>query len=584
MSNNVNNRITVNAYQKDNKLKYFIEDTGFKLSDSILSVFIAENQKPSNEEVQTYPFEVVIHSAKDLLRGQASTSDAVYSFGQESFLTKGTPQVHKNPIIHISLTDAFVESMYIIERSVSLPTNVPRAYQIMNSSIWNFLVPLSDEVIIRGLKRKCKYIFEHAVKNICKNYDRGLYRLAVAKEYADFNARLILESYLSGSHASGVSPINFHSEDVIESIIYKDINAHDIKIHDIMNQKWRFLLVDDKASQPMDTDEETNLAGVGNLPWNCKCTIIFNNLKTLFGDRIIFHKYNTPQITVPENTAILIDYVENLDDAKDALKKNKYDIILLDYLLNEESGGIRYGYDILNDIYSDVDNKRSSETILQTYKNGPDKHFFFMFISAYADAVYRRLLSDGINLSENYWYISTGACPTNTPQLFRYNLLKMMNKRIDDSGIINLSIDSIYDLVYNIFDNKDKNENVRKRAHANYHDVLSLQYYFRNILLDVEFPKDNSSVFYTNESVLMTNFCYNNINLGGMLEHLEQLIHLIAFGTVRQWPELWEEYLYFKAQLNAERKVGETTKNAEDFNSLYELIEDYILKLKTASL
>ena len=75
----------------------------------------------------------------------------------------------------------------------------------------------------------------------------------------------------------------------------------------------------------------------------------------------------------------------------------------------------------------------------------------------------------------------------------------------------------------------------------------------------------------------MTDFIQKKINLGGMLEHLTQLVHLTAFGTVRQWPEMWEEYIYFKAQFEKQLDVDE---DSVDCKYLFSNIESYILGLK----
>ena len=44
-------------------------------------------------------------------------------------------------------------------------------------------------------------------------------------------------------------------------------------------------------------------------------------------------------------------------------------------------------------------------------------------------------------------------------------------------------------------------------------------------------------------------FIKKHMNYEGVLEHLTQLVYLTAFGTVRQWPEMWEEYQYIKSVL-----------------------------------
>ena len=199
-----------------------------------------------------------------------------------------------------------------------------------------------------------------------------------------------------------------------------------------------------------------------------------------------------------------------------------------------------------------------------------------MFISAYTTAVYERLRAETLNLSEDYWHISLGACPTNTPQLFLYNLLKLMEKRLNDSGVPNLSAKGIGELMKKIYENGEGGNAVRRKANKRYEEVLSLHYHYRKVMKDVAIPLSDS-VFDTNGSVLMTEFAQKNQNLGGLLEHMANLVHITAFGTIRQWPEMWEEYLYFKALYKQMLDDMDT-----DASKLFSAIEEYILNLKQA--
>ena len=73
----------------------------------------------------------------------------------------------------------------------------------------------------------------------------------------------------------------------------------------------------------------------------------------------------------------------------------------------------------------------------------------------------------------------------------------------------------------------------------------------------------------------MTKYFINNLKeYGGLLEHLTHLVHLTAFGTARQWPEMWEEYLFFKNQFDS---VCEDTDARKE---LYSAMEKYIIDLK----
>ena len=65
------------------------------------------------------------------------------------------------------------------------------------------------------------------------------------------------------------------------------------------------------------------------------------------------------------------------------------------------------------------------------------------------------------------------------------------------------------------------------------------------------------------------------VHLGTMLEHLLQLVHLTAFGTVRQWPEIWEEYQFFT------RTVNDSHKYKNLMGNITESIEEHIIDLKS---
>ena len=574
---------------------------------------------------------------------------------------------------------------------------VKRYKKIVDSSIWNYYVPVFATDSLGNCATEIHYErFYHVLQEVSRNTAKGLYNLSVADEYADLNARLLEQSYLKGSHKA-ISPFIFHSENELQTLIREEFEErvgleNESIVSQIKNHKWRILLVDDKAEDGMSITDTKKVPSANNrydsygLPLNSKLSIIISLLDKLFVDSNHTISYGE-SVSNSKNVLFSIEYAKNVSKAQDKIRNKKYDLILLDYLLEQDE----YGYELLEEIYKEVELIKMLNSILgvllkesfspyvceiisklivhsdrsikllckepysiivksiftesqfkalsdlyslyilpqingssinrtqneweilcekilsdkllgdfikkgeiikaierlieklsnDRYKIGPRKRLFFMFISAYSYAVHDRLLAEGLNPSEKYWFISTGACPTNTPQLFLYNLLKLMDKRLEDSGVSKLSSDALYRLVNKIYlpkENDPKRESVRKRANAFYQDVLSLQYHYRSILKDVEIPfKDGASVFDTKGSVLMTHFIQKKINLGGLLEHLTQLVHLTAFGTIRQWAEMWEEYIYFKAQF--ENQLDEVTRN--DFNILCQNIENYILELKS---
>ena len=588
----------------------------------------------------SHPLRIIVHTPDNLLLRDPKN---IISFGQDE------PNI-KKPILHLVVTSVFNDNLY---GDLPLPFRLPRYYQYMDNSIWNYYVPM----IVYEKNDSFQGLFNEAIEKIYDNYENKIYEFPVAEEYANLNARILQQSYLSGSHAKGVSPFIFHSETAIERLIDKDKGCKRLRKGYGKETKrnedsaetykcdwrWRFLLVDDKAVEK-DANNVPNI--------NCKMSIVKRLIeRALFNDRedkndcVQYREYKNGQfgkkningeiVQIDKETLskaiILIDCVSSLDDAVKVLKSYKYDIVLLDYLLDGVHSR-NYGYELLeeidkveilfeqfNDFRLEIINKGrtiseqlKSSRYKDDYQNliafvedrknhlkeekdinkieaklnderfmiGPRERMFFIFISAYTTAVNERLLAQGLNRSENYWYIDTGACPTNTPKLFTYRLLQLMDKRLDDSGILNLSVNEILKLIKEIFMPREMvadNSSVRERASKYYQDVLSLQYYYRKMLKDVEIPQgyqQGDHLFNIKESVLISHFMLENQHLDGLLEHLTELVHLTAFGTIRQWAEMWEEYLYIRA------KFEEIDDGQQDFKAVCDYIEEYILNLK----
>lgn len=568
----------------ENNTNQLGEESGF--SDSV------------EHEFEAFKIRLVIHSHKDFSLGQASYANDVASFAQDFFPTpKNNEETNYIPIIHLTLDDCYVDNLYA-DVNKDIPSRLSRSYQILDSSIWNKIVPYNnikrEDFEVGGVAGLYK-----AIREIDSNYHRGLYYFEVAHEYANLNARLAKQAFLSGSHASGVSPFIFHSESAIEFLINRELclpcskeEASEYKKKSISDKiaehKWRLLLVDDKASGGLTSKEKVIVKRTDSLLWNSKLAVIIDLLKSHFSSisnfYVSYRDLNNNETSDNEKNGIIIEYAETVDAAEKLLREKKFDLILLDYLL-DKGGSTEYGYKLLNLIYREIDEKRKLDKDGKvpyekiSYKIGPHRRFFFIFISAYTTAVYERLLAEGLNRSEEFWHIAVGACPTNTPNLFLYNLLKLMEKQLVDSGVDKLSAKNIYEIVNNIFSDKE----VRSKANDTYQDVLDMHYYYKKMLKDVSFPSDGD-IFNTKGSVLISDFIKRNVNLGGLLEHLTQLIHLTAFGTIRQWPEMWEEYIYFKAQFDLQqfKNCFNDENNATGkFNQLCEHIELYILKLKS---
>ena len=64
-----------------------------------------------------------------------------------------------------------------------------------------------------------------------------------------------------------------------------------------------------------------------------------------------------------------------------------------------------------------------------------------------------------------------------------------------------------------------------------------------------------------------------------MFEHLQHLVYLTAYGTIRQWTELWEEYVFIhKTLIQYDEMTGGTIGK-----KINKAIRDYIIDLKENS-
>ena len=263
----------------------------------------------------------------------------------------------------------------------------------------------------------------------------------------------------------------------------------------------------------------------------------------------------------PEDIQILIDCAENIAEAEYLLQTNRYEIVLLDYLLKDE-----YGYELLGKLqkWNQDKEKRekedeSDEKLDNIYRPGPNKRFFFMFISAFTTAVHERMLEQGFGRRERHlWIIGDGACPTNTPYLFSYQLMQLMCHRINDlrkgneGGYLTL-----IELLNEIFVGKENKgpEDIRQKAHDNFNKLLFMRNKYRQLENDLSVDDEKNAnsgnhIFNMKSSMLVQSvYKYVNHFSGAFFEHLQHLVYLVAYGTIRQWQDMWEEYVFINKEL-----------------------------------
>ena len=463
--------------------------------------------------------------------------------------------------------------------------SVWRCRNIIDCSIWNYYLPYyltKDEQPCDAFLERLFYI----ISEISHNTEMKYYSLDVAHEYADFDARRLTQDYVQGDHGKGVAPFLYHSEyrmrSMIQKIIsessadYKTISIDSCKKKLFPKLKWRFLLLDDKcfgSSRSEDQDKGYLKPETSEVS---KSTILKDRLAMLgFNVRVIPVKSidlnkEPEQLelmdVIPHNeTNIDIELVcvKDIDTAKALMKRMEFDIILLDYFLNNKDKK-EYGHELLSWLNDElgVNNTSDSEHYtlgakspggVRNIKVGPNERYFFMFISAFSSAVTERLRESGLQRSAKRWHIGEGACPTNTPYLFLYQLVMLMKKRIGDSGVDKDINHRIELFLKDIFES----ENVRLVAQKQFSESLKRLYSYKSIMKDFHLPSRplynqsdrQTSIFDSEGSVLMTSFIEQNPFYGGILEHLTQLLYLTSFGTVRQWEEMWEEYRFISSIL-----------------------------------
>lgn len=556
----------------------------------------------------------------------AETTKEMYRFAQETLMEKSA----EYPIIHlVTYENVLIDENFHKRYARIMDSSIWNYYVYVGFTESSSTINYDDS--LTQLDFAVQNILNNTIYRLPYNQVGNLYKLAISHEYADLHARMLQQSYLStlDGHGKAVAPFLFHQEQkmhkeiMAEPYIKSKGNKEDKAVGEkkeedngqtssntpipwkgteISKYKWRILLLDDHVLEKM-TPYKANETDTTSRP--DKLRIISNTLRRIFSEikiGYVDYKPTEKAITIRDEQTrkevynneydIVFYCVSNITNAETALRNHKFEIVLLDYLLGKDKDNTtrEYSYTLLKNIdnkykkteENEKENEKEKEKKTETekYKFGPHKRIYFMFISSFATAVNERLLAEGLHKSEKYWHIAEGACPTNTPYLFLHRLLHLMHKRVKDMGIdkfmgINTK-DEFKDshiqkyIINKIYDPKDKDNtisNVRSAANEYFDDVLSLLYHYKRMLEDYHKPEKPENVFLSSESTLATDFVDNHPKLGGFLEHLTQLVYLTAFGTVRQWPEMWEEYQFIRS-ITGER---------------IESIEDHIYKLKTNS-
>ena len=426
--------------------------------------------------------------------------------------------------------------------------------------------------------------------NVLGNNNVSRYDLAVAEECRDFNQRKWENSYIKGKggHSKGVLPFVHHSEYAMWKYLEKALSDSSSMLGG--GYVWRILLVDDHAVEGMHiggekkTDSEKNGTDFG------KIDIIKDDLLWLN------QGYGASRSAKPpvwySDEKIKIECVDSKDKALNKLKDgNRYDVVLLDYKLDIGDNNCDFGTALLSELEKGIEKDK--------YHPCPAGEFNFMFISAYPTAVQEDMLSQGLYSETDNWFVRRGACPTNTPWLFLFELYRIMKRRLDkltthlemikksedkplqptalsfinwlylDPTLVRdkcknsfnafLTLRSTYDKIkYDVYDGKEHKDDDGRKDHKFIDDIKKESSLIRSMFPDV--------------------VCYSNT----FWEHMQHLVYLTAYGTNRQWSEMWEELMCVEKRLNnAEKTIKDADKTTSGLpQDTVKQIRTYIIGLK----
>ncbi len=419
------------------------------------------------------------------------------------------PDYHPYPIITIGLEDIFMVSEYKGYKQLPyVPQNLnldPRV-KFFDASIWHRYVPL-DEGFFKN--------FQDLLSEIINNYKSELYQTIVACEFMEFQTRALRNSFLaqigSEGHRHSVTPYKYHSESLMK--IKAEDELKKIRQEDAANFKWNFLLVDD----------------YGDVSLRARNNRRIQKTKKQIIDSLVNEVYQFVEITNAAESLERKDESEAQRGSKDVIKatqkkiKDKmYDMILLDYLLGENTKEKRreFGHELLAKI-------EAGEKQLLAHK-GPMNYFWIFPISVFSYAILDELFERGISHFSDNWHLASGADPVNTPQLFRYKLYQFMKMQLREAGAI--------DKFQAINQNPPKDdENIRIWA-SNVFGKLLIEFGNKKRLFDDA---------HSGKSELAKSIIKSDAEIH-YYEHLQHLIYLLAYGSGLEWPEMWHELEYLK--------------------------------------
>lgn len=437
---------------------------------------------------------------------------------------------------------------------------IVKYFRFLDSSIWSRYLYLGSEYFKTSLEL---LLFKY----YAKHFGNKLYHTAVAHEYIDLQARLLLESKIQdfgsgGGHSKSIIPFSFQSE--TELISYTAANQRKLlalfpENRSTMDEhKIRLFLWDDKATEDLNSIADS-VSCSGDTKDSSKekiLTAILEDFLPLHGDK--------KKISPISSELFRIITGSNANN-------ESVDIILSDFLLNTKAKPDE------NQLSTDHflswlagTNNDDSFLISSKIKN---KLWIFP-VSSFNLAMSDKFAQLGFEYFSKDWVMSDGADFINTPNAFRYKFSEFLLHLIEETGgglfkLANKPENSFKSLCEFLAGFKNNNGSESEKSKLD-------QEFFRKIYPDiVHINQHYLELFKVNRKGYIS-WALRNIFNGAepyFMEHLVHLAYLLAFASRVQANQMLEELkfvLEFWPQYDSKG-------NRDDFRTaIYGFISDFL--------
>lgn len=446
--------------------------------------------------------------------------------GEKTYTTRSNPLLYRRTLFEVDqdrkcierFRDCSLPIIFIGDFALSCPQQpgedenpTTRIYPpggsdklFLDSSIWHRYIPIWELPRLQDIIEDTKNLNE-----------RGIYQTTVALEDLDYSIRMLRSQYVEDfkGHGAQIGVHAFHSEAQAASTVRSITTANVIGIQTEPNKdgekRLRILLVDDYALIPLRQFEPDSDENPGRTKEAC--------VKRLFSD--------------PRGIHISSEFVSvaTFEEALDELEKQRFDIILLDYLFTIDSDRKHlpvpaYGNNFL---------KRLGGGTKKLFR-GPGDEFWIMPATVFPEAIRSEVDSANISRDEAEYTLFSGADPICTPELFKRKFLKMVEIITRE---ISPSLDPFIDLLMAL--KKAPSGDVRSECRKTFPRVVDHCGRYNQLQEDAEDAEGSRlAKFLLDHSILDVR------EKGELLVRIRSFLNDFVYGGDQKWASLHLEFDY----------------------------------------